>query len=160
MVLGIQRSKSEVDIQSVMSDVSLPSGTMIREKSSVFMVHMPDSRAAMSLLEKERHQRKHRPTPQKMLIRRKDIVDQIKAGNKQLMEQEKTKDVDVGMEKQMGEYTFADLQMNIDTITSKNTRRGFKGKIDPKKQQQEINNINKEKVTGLPQLNTIKPFGS
>lgn len=37
MVLGIQRSKSEVDIQSVMSDVSLPSGTLIREVLHIYI---------------------------------------------------------------------------------------------------------------------------
>ena len=50
---------------------------------------------------------------QHLLIRRKDIMDQIKMGNKLLEEYEQRQKEEEEMTKTLGEYTMLDLQSHI-----------------------------------------------
>ena len=52
-----------------------------------------------------------------MLIKRSDIMDQVLIAKLQLDEQEKMEKEKKVMEKQLGEYTIADLHTNLNEMT-------------------------------------------
>lgn len=69
---------------------------------------------------KSRQRSHHTQSGQKSLIKRKDILDKIQEGQRLLEEEERLmQDVLEEEEepKELGEYTFADLQKNISNLT-------------------------------------------
>ena len=63
---------------------------------------------------------------QKSLIRRKDILDQIKQGNRLLEEYEERQKQEEEMTKTLGEYTMMDLQSHILGMTVSRIFYSFK----------------------------------
>ncbi|XP_033760482.1 uncharacterized protein LOC117342432 [Pecten maximus] len=210
MVLGIHRSKSEVDINSVLSNdsttsvkrsqthlfVSTKAGEHIkpemisftREEARVATTTVPkkglikltameneldgtfnfglhERNDASDLEDIERQRRKHSLTQgkQKMLIRRKEIQDQILAGKQILEEEERQKEEKVDMEKALEEYTVGELSQNITQyVGKKKTRSGVLNTMSKGKVYEQEEEPKQQRTITLPAINTlnINVFGS
>ncbi|OWF40899.1 hypothetical protein KP79_PYT20241 [Mizuhopecten yessoensis] len=213
MVLGIHRSKSEVDINSVISNDSATSmkrsqthlfvSTKVGEhiKPEMFSLPREEARLATTTLPKkglikltaledelegtfnfgihngrddtsdmeeiERQRRRHSASQgkHKMLFRRKNIQDQIIAGNQLLEEEERQKEEQVDMDKALEEYTMGELSQNLTQfIGSSKKKTGSsvatvrsKGKV-----YEQVEEPKQQRTITLPAINTlnINVFGS
>ncbi|XP_060063990.1 uncharacterized protein LOC132544416 [Ylistrum balloti] len=212
MVLGIHRSKSEVDINSIISNdsttslkrsqthvfVSTKGGEHIKPETMSFMreearvatttvpkkglikltaleneldgtfnfgIHERDDTSDLEEIERQR--RKHSVTlgKQKMLIRRKNIQEQILAGKQILEAEERQKEEEVDMEKALEEYTMGELSQNITQYIGSHKKRVGSSLMNEKSKskvyEQEEEQKQQRAIT-LPAINTlnINVFGS
>ncbi|XP_071165722.1 nucleoprotein TPR-like isoform X5 [Mytilus edulis] len=165
MVLGIHRSKSEVDVHSVQSDVSHTSSHyMPRENSQILLsannseilrerrtagLNREETRIPTTKLPKKglikltsldyemqdptyydkykddldedswirKKPLGHISEPHKPLVK-KTMIEHMKEGKRMLEEQEKLHHEQEEIEKQLGEYTIADLHKNLEDVTT------------------------------------------
>lgn len=97
------------------------------------------------------------------LIKRKDILDQIRQGNKLLEEYEEQKQKEEELTKSLGEYTMLDLQSRILEMTdAKSLRRKTSGDLEPfLTPTKPLPSVMKEKKgVVLPAIHSLNPFGS
>lgn len=99
---------------------------------------------------------------QHLLIRRKDIMDQIKMGNKLLEEYEQRQKEEEEMTKTLGEYTMLDLQSHILGMTDARSLKREKSQtlnspVPPNKTGPQRAEKDKKPVT-LPRISNINPF--
>lgn len=100
------------------------------------------------------------------LIKRKDILDQIRQGNKLLEEYEEQKQKEEEMTKSLGEYTMLDLQSRILEMTdAKSVKQRTSGMLDspvppgaPPSKQKPPGKKDKQGIT-LPAIKQLNPFG-
>lgn len=98
------------------------------------------------------------------LIRRKDILEQVKLGTKLLEEYEEKQKEEEEMTKSLGEYTMLDLQSHILGLTD---ARGLKREsVSIPSSEPLYKELHKEKQPArgkkpvvLPAINTLNPFG-
>lgn len=99
---------------------------------------------------------------QKSLIRRKDILDQIKQGNRLIEEYEERQKQEEEMTKTLGEYTMMDLQSHILGMTDarslkRQKSQTFNSPVPPNRTGPQQPEKDKKTVT-LPKLKNINPF--
>jgi len=70
----------------------------------------------IEVLEHERRKFNKSQKKNKMLVRRKEIQEQIQLGTQLLEQEEKLHGEHDDMEKQLGEYTFGDLHQNLNEL--------------------------------------------
>lgn len=115
-------------------------------------------RRRSSVLQQESHSAKS-----KSLIKRKDILEQIKMGTKLLEDAEAEKRKEEEMTKSLGDYTILDLQSKLLEMTdTRSARRGFSGhslEIQPNQVNQKKTTVAKaEKSVTLPAIKNFNPF--